>query len=144
MKSLAYNIKKYRKARGFTQRELANLISRPVYKVMRWESNNAIPDAYELRAIMQVLSILNIDTLFQPDPGQVFSLHFQNLFNTHLRRKKISISTVSKRINIQQDRLMQFRDGEAVPTSSELHILSRYLNFNFENLFFLTNKQFVS
>ncbi len=42
--SIGQNIKKYRKEKGFTQRELADLNGVSVQAISKWETNAGVPD----------------------------------------------------------------------------------------------------
>lgn len=57
--SIGQNIKKYRKEKGFTQRELADLIGVSVQAISKWETNAGAPD---ISQVVPLASALNIST----------------------------------------------------------------------------------
>ncbi len=70
--SLGSNIKTYRKNKGFTQEELADLLNVTPQAVSKWESENGMPDVSMLIPLAQVLGIstdalLGYDSLSEND-----------------------------------------------------------------------------
>lgn len=58
------NIKKYRKEKGYTQRELADLIGVSVQAVSKWETDAGAPDISQIVPLASALDI-STDALFQ-------------------------------------------------------------------------------
>lgn len=61
--SIGENIRKYRKASGFTQRELAELIGVSVQAISKWETDAGAPDISQVVPLASVLGI-STDALF--------------------------------------------------------------------------------
>lgn len=61
--SIGHNIKKYRKEKGYTQRELADLIGVSVQAVSKWETNTGAPDISQVVPLASALDI-STDALF--------------------------------------------------------------------------------
>lgn len=61
--SIGQNIKKYRKEKGFTQRELADLIGVSVQAISKWETNAGVPDISQVVPLASALDI-STDALF--------------------------------------------------------------------------------
>jgi len=61
--SIGQNIKKYRKEKGYTQRELADLIGVSVQSVSKWETDTGAPDISQVVPLASVLEI-STDALF--------------------------------------------------------------------------------
>ena len=57
--SIGENIKKYRKERGYTQRELADLIGVSVQAVSKWETDTGAPD---ISLVVPLATALDIST----------------------------------------------------------------------------------
>ena len=62
--SIGQNIKKYRKEKGYTQRELADLIGVSVQAVSKWENNSAVPDLERIVKMSEIFGI-SIDELIK-------------------------------------------------------------------------------
>ena len=56
-KTIGNNIKAYRKNKGFTQEELADLLSVTPQAVSKWESENGLPDVSMLIPLAQILGV---------------------------------------------------------------------------------------
>lgn len=56
-KTIGNNIKSFRKNKGFTQEELADLLSVTPQAVSKWESENSLPDVSMLIPLAQVLGV---------------------------------------------------------------------------------------
>ena len=56
-KTIGNNIKFFRKSKGFTQEELADLLSVTPQAVSKWESENGLPDVSMLIPLAQVLGV---------------------------------------------------------------------------------------
>ena len=56
-KTIGNNIKLYRKNKGFTQEELADLLSVTPQAVSKWESESGLPDTSMLIPIAQILGV---------------------------------------------------------------------------------------
>ena len=61
--SIGQNIKKYRKEKGYTQRELADLIGVSVQAVSKWETDTGAPDISQVVPLASALDI-STDALF--------------------------------------------------------------------------------
>ena len=61
--SIGQNIKKYRKEKGYTQRELADLIGVSVQAISKWETNAGVPDISQVVPLASALDI-STDALF--------------------------------------------------------------------------------
>ena len=61
--SIGQNIKKYRKAKGLTQRELADLIGVSVQAISKWETDTGSPDISQVVPLASALDI-STDALF--------------------------------------------------------------------------------
>lgn len=61
--SIGQNIKKYRKQKGYTQRELADLIGVSVQAVSKWETDTGAPDISQVVPLASALDI-STDALF--------------------------------------------------------------------------------
>jgi len=61
--SIGQNIKKYRKEKGYTQRELADLIGVSVQSVSKWETDTGAPDISQVVPLASALDI-STDALF--------------------------------------------------------------------------------
>ncbi len=61
--SIGQNIKKYRKEKGYTQRELADLIGVSVQAISKWETDTGVPDISQVVPLASVLDI-STDALF--------------------------------------------------------------------------------
>ena len=55
--TIGNNIKTYRKNKGFTQEELADLLNVTPQAVSKWESENSLPDVSMLIPLAQVLGV---------------------------------------------------------------------------------------
>ena len=55
--TIGTNIKTYRKNKGFTQEELADLLNVTPQAVSKWESENSLPDTSMLIPLAQVLGV---------------------------------------------------------------------------------------
>ena len=60
---IGQNIKKYRKEKGFTQRELADLIGVSVQSISKWETDTGAPDISQVVPLASALDI-STDALF--------------------------------------------------------------------------------
>ena len=56
-KTIGNNIKLFRKNKGFTQEELADLLNVTPQAVSKWESENSLPDTSMLIPLAQVLGV---------------------------------------------------------------------------------------
>ena len=70
--TIGRNIKNYRKNKGFTQEELADLLNVTPQAVSKWESENSLPDVSMLIPLAQVLGVstdalLGYDSLSETD-----------------------------------------------------------------------------
>ena len=74
--SIGENIKRYRKEKGYTQRELADLIGVSVQAVSKWETNAGVPDISQIVPLASVLDI-STDELFDYTPS-VNSEEYEN------------------------------------------------------------------
>ncbi|MBQ8551651.1 MAG: helix-turn-helix transcriptional regulator [Clostridia bacterium] len=61
--SIGQNIKKYRKEKGYTQRELADLIGVSVQAISKWETDTGAPDISQVVPLASALDI-STDALF--------------------------------------------------------------------------------
>ena len=61
--SIGQNIKKYRKEKGYTQRELADLIGVSVQAISKWETDSGAPDISQVVPLASALDI-STDALF--------------------------------------------------------------------------------
>ena len=61
--SIGQNVKKYRKEKGYTQRELADLIGVSVQAVSKWETDTGAPDISQVVPLASALDI-STDALF--------------------------------------------------------------------------------
>ena len=61
--SIGENIKKYRKEKGYTQRDLADLIGVSVQAISKWETETGAPDISQVVPLASALDI-SIDALF--------------------------------------------------------------------------------
>ncbi len=59
---LAANIKYYRKRRGLTQEELAEMVGLSFQAVSKWENAKAVPDALDLPSYAFRRGLINIDS----------------------------------------------------------------------------------
>ena len=61
-----YNaLKEYRKARGFTQKEVADAIGANARTYQKWENNESTPDGHYLLRIMNWLQIEDVQSLIK-------------------------------------------------------------------------------
>ena len=67
-KKVAKNVKKYRKERGLTQKELGNLIGRSEVSVRKYEANDVNPDLDMIENIAEALDI-SVYKLFSYESG---------------------------------------------------------------------------
>ncbi len=70
--TLGRNIKEFRKNRGLTQEELANLLNITPQAVSKWESEAGLPDVSMIIPLAQILNVstdalLGYDTLSEND-----------------------------------------------------------------------------
>ena len=61
--SIGQNIKKYRKIKGFTQKELAEIIGVSIQAISKWETDSGAPDISQVVPLASALDI-STDTLF--------------------------------------------------------------------------------
>jgi transcriptional regulator with XRE-family HTH domain len=86
MMEIGKNIKEYRKLRGMTQKELANLIGKKHYKsIAKYESGE---------------TSINIDTLV--DISKALDVHIINLLGLEKEHKSIAKLTVDTKVNMTE------------------------------------------
>ena len=102
--SISENIAKYRKAKGFTQEQLGELLGVTNQAVSKWESAVSMPDVMLLPKITNVLGI-TLEDLYgiQPAEERVKADDFPKAANNHLIEFMVKQSGVWFNFNKSQE-----------------------------------------
>ena len=79
--TIGNNIKTYRKNKGFTQEELADLLNVTPQAVSKWESENSLPDTAMLIPLAQILGVStgNMDIHFIKTTKTILNIGFHGI-----------------------------------------------------------------
>lgn len=92
--SIGQNIKKYRKEKGYTQRELADLIGVSVQAVSKWETDTGAPDISQVVPLASALDI-STDALFDYE-HHTNPEDFEELRKDYRKRNSTNLNRVEK------------------------------------------------
>ncbi len=101
--------KSLRKGKGFTQEQLANLLSVTPQAISRWENNTAMPDISLLIPIANVFGV-STDTLLEVDVEKN-NVHIQDLVKNFIYFKEPYGSTIEEKIALYESELVKFPDS---------------------------------
>ena len=73
------NIQRLRKEKGYTQKDLAELLQVSAQAISKWENGQSYPDVEILPDLTDIL-MTNIDTLFGHIPGDIKKASFQDIY----------------------------------------------------------------
>lgn len=115
--TIGQNINYYRRQKGFSQKELAEIVGISPQNMLRLEKDSANPTVSTLKKILDALQItpnqLFGTTQYENIHIQLpFAQNFQNLRKKH----NLSISEMSKILNISENDISELETGTLIPS----------------------------
>ena len=107
--SFGSTIKRFRKEKGYTQDQLANLLSVTPQAVSRWENNSAMPDISLLIPIANVFSV-STDTLLEVDIARNHE-HIADFADNALTFSPPYGSKMAEKLAIYRDEVRKYPDS---------------------------------
>lgn len=89
---IANNIIKYRKEKGLTQLELAEMLNYSDKTLSKWERAEAIPDIITLKQLSEIFEV-SVEVLISDEYVPMFEVHKQKKGTT--RKKVVSITLLA-------------------------------------------------
>ena len=107
--SFGSTIKRFRKEKGYTQDQLANLLSVTPQAISRWENNSAMPDISLLIPIANVFSV-STDTLLEVDIARNHE-HIADFADNALTFSPPYGSKMAEKLAIYRDEVRKYPDS---------------------------------
>lgn len=125
--NIAENIKKFRKEKNLTQKELASKLGVTSTTIQNYENERRKPDINTLNKIANILGV-TINSL----AGEKDTITKQRI--EQILSSGITIDELSKKTGISIDRLNSFMNNAADVTYDEIKKIGEYFNLNNEEL----------
>ena len=110
---IADNIKKYRMARGFTQSDLAILLSVSTQAVSKWENDQTCPDISVLPLLAEILGVTVDELLTGKKPAPIVQVATSEEKDLVLRMEIVGVDGSVVRTNIPMSIANQYLSSDA-------------------------------